>query len=234
MGHDEGVTDWLPPGAGDNGPRSRQARFGKNLRTFVLAVLVFLLGATVIVEPVRTWAVWRVMHLGSEPTCQDPGWLEPVAMVNAHATSYLPTDEGVTYFPGNSADGDMSTAWAAIQTLEGPPLSLSWTLAKPDVVRLVCITPGYAKSADRFKNNQRLKKFSLDLDGDRQLVSVPPIEPASYQTLVSIATSCVNCQRIEMTVLETYTAENGDSEVAISEVTSYRDPRIWILAYLPW
>lgn len=212
----------------------RRVSHQKALGKLVLTLLVFLLGAAVIVEPIRTWALWRVAHLGSGPTCQDPGWLEPVALLNAQATSNLATDEGVTYFPGNSADGDLATAWVAMQQNDGSSLSISWTLAKADVVCLVCVTPGYAKSEDRFKNNRRLKRFELSMNGERHVVPVPPIETRSYQTRVTVATSCMDCERIEVTILETYPTEKGGSEVAISEVTAYKDPRVWPLRLLPW
>lgn len=200
----------------------------------VLTVVVFLLGAAVVAEPIRNWVLWRIANFGSTPTCQNPGWLEPVALLNAKATSYLPTDDGVTYFPANSTDGDLATAWVALQKREGSPLSISWTLAKPEVVRLVCVTPGYAKSMDRFKNNQRLKTFALSTGDEERVVSVPRIDAKAYQSSVSVTTSCLDCQSIELTILDTYPAEKGNSEVAISEVMAHKDPRVWPLRLLSW
>lgn len=216
------------------GAKAARSGFRVTGGRIILAVLVFFLGATVIVEPIRVWVLWRSAHLGSGPTCRDPGWLEPVDLINAQATSYLPTDEGVTYFPGNSADGDLATAWIAKHKDEGPPLSISWTLPKPDVVRLICITPGYAKSADRFMNNQRLKTFSLSMGGSQRLVSIPPADARDYQSFVSVETLCLDCESMGLTIVDTYPTEKGNAEVAISEVRAYRDARVWPLRLLPW
>lgn len=155
----------------------RTSRAWKRVWKVAFAILAFLLAAAV-VEPIRTWAWWRMAHLGSGPTCQDPGWLQKVDLVNAQATSYLPADDGVTYYPGNTADGSLATAWVAKRTREGPALSLAWTLPNAEFVRLLCVTPGYAKSPDRFTNNQRLKTFSLFLNGARQVVPALLLRPA--------------------------------------------------------
>lgn len=214
---------------------SRGARSWKSRPAKVtFAVLGFLLAAGSIVDPIRNWGLWRITHGLSEPTCQDPAWLERASISNAKANSYKGADDGVNYFPGNSVDGDMATAWVALKHSKDERLSISWQLPKPETVRLICFTPGYAKAEDRFKNNQRLKRVTLRLNSETQSVVVGPVDQADYQALVPVQVRCVDCKEIEMVITDTYGAPGGDPEVAISEVIVYQDTRMWPIRLLPW
>ena len=199
----------------------------------VIAVATFLLAAGAIADPVRNWVLWRATHGVAAPACEDPGWLEPATVSNSRASDYLPADDGVTYFPGNSVDGDMATAWVAREPTEQNDLSISWQLSRPEVVRLVCFTPGYAKSEDRFKNNQRLKRVTLSANNESQSVAIEPVAETDYQKLIAVHVGCNECKAITLIVNETYETAKGDQEVAISELVVYRDTRIWPLSLLP-
>lgn len=127
----------------------------------------------------------------------------------------------------------MTTAWVAQKSTPSETVSVSWRLAQPTTIRLICFTPGYAKSVDRFRNNQRLKQVSLILNGETQAVSVPPVDEARYQSLVGVPVRCPGCTEVKLTVVDTYATPTGEPEVAISEVIAYQDPRFWPLSLTP-
>ncbi len=226
-------------GPGNGEVRDREVRGGRlvssvsNGRRLVASVLAglvtFLLGAAAIAEPVRDWTLWKLS--GSPPlTCQNPAWLEPAALINARAASNLRRDDGIDYFPGNTVDGQMSTAWVSRRTSN--ELWVSWDLERPVDVLLICVTPGYAKSPDRFTNQQQLREVQISLNDATHTFRIPQFNEDEYQKFYSGRAYCPDCQEIVLTIRDTFPARNGDPEVAVSEVVVYADPRVPLLRRL--
>lgn len=213
----------------DGQPAGAMAKGKKRFVGMAAGLLAFLLGSAAIADPVRNWTLWKAS--GSPPvTCQEPAWLEPATLINSRAASNIGRDDGVDYFPSNTVDGEMSTAWVALTTNQ--PLWISWDLEVPEDVVLICLTPGYAKSPDRFRNQQQLKDIRVSLNGVEHSFSLPRFAETEYQTFWTGRVYCPDCKKVEVEIVSTFPAARGDPEVAISEVVAYRDPRLALLRRL--
>lgn len=204
-----------PPGPGGQGRWVAAA----------LSILAFVLGAPFVTEPFRDWLWWKLQG-SPQLTCDNPGWLQEIRATNAIASSNLPVDDGITYFPANSVDGSLQTAWITLRPTDADSTWISWDLSGREDVLLICLTPGYAKSPDRFANQMRLKEIALSADDLQSVVSIPDRPMERYQDFHSVRTLCRSCSRLVLSVLTTHRVPGGHREVAISEVRFYADTRI--------
>jgi hypothetical protein len=85
----------------------------------------------------------------------------------AEASANLPTNRfGIVYFPGNAGDGHRGTAWAVPK---GPGEWIRVELGEPKEVSRIGVIPGYAKSGDLWRKNNRVRTARLDFsDGSSQ------------------------------------------------------------------
>lgn len=209
-------------------PNHQHGAVKKLLSAAAISGIGFMLAAPAISEPTRDWLWWKISG-SPKLTCQVAGWLTEVSAHSPDASGWLGSDQGNTYFPAHSVDGQLATAWVVVPNQDKP--WISWQLAGDSDVALACFTPGYAKSRDRFENQRRLKRITLSLDGREQTIRFPDLDSSQYQSLLGDRVRCPSCKLIVLTIESTYPA-GKNREVAISEARFYADSRLPPLRWL--
>jgi hypothetical protein len=113
---------------------------------------------------------------GTVPPITGPiGTAAPVGpeRISVTASSSLAPDGSITYGPGNTVDGDLETAWnsdAPESELRGQRLTYRFT--EPVDLEAIRFVNGYAKSAEIYVANHRIREVRIETDRVSQLVSL--------------------------------------------------------------
>ena len=92
-------------------------------------------------------------------------WFFVGQQYSAAASSSLKSDENNTYQPENLNDKDRENAWVEGGEGDGIGESLTLTMKKPQQVTRLLIHNGYRKSGELFAANNRVKLFSVSVNG---------------------------------------------------------------------
>lgn len=132
--------------------------------------------------------------------------------INVTASSVRYSVQSNTYFPANVIDGSRQTAW--IEGADGPGLGewLLFDFGRDVTLHRVIVLPGYFKSSDIWKLNNRLARATLYFsDGTSRLVDFPDRMERQSLDLGPVKTRWV---RLEIAGVHSGT----DPDTAISEV----------------
>ena len=90
----------------------------------------------------------------------------PADVISAEASSVLPPvpDEGLSYGPDNTLDGDLATAWNDGAPGSGVGERLTFAFDEPVELVSLEIVNGYAKSADLYAANARVREARIVTD----------------------------------------------------------------------
>lgn len=135
------------------------------------------------------------------------------------ASSHLPPDGEITYDPGNTVDGDPTTAWNSdAPGTDGRGQVLTYRFTEPVDLRAIRIVNGYAKNPDIFAANHRLREVEVRTDAGAQRVSLLDTDEQQEITFDFGLTS-----KVVLEVVDVYTGDgfaNPDltADLALSEI----------------
>lgn len=97
----------------------------------------------------------------------------PAERISVEATSFLPPEDGLTYDPTNTIDGDLTTAWNSdAQDTEGRGQILSYRFSEPVELTSIRFVNGYVKNDSVYTANHRIRDIMVITDGTMQPVSL--------------------------------------------------------------
>ena len=105
----------------------------------------------------------------------DDGGVAPLGRdrIRVEASSYLQPDGNITYDPDNAIDGDLDTAWnSASAPDDGRGQTMTFRFTEPIDLRKVSIVNGYAKDANIYDANHRIRDLIITTDTIRKTVSL--------------------------------------------------------------
>ncbi|MEM9565345.1 MAG: hypothetical protein AAGA93_22170 [Actinomycetota bacterium] len=143
----------------------------------------------------------------------------PTERISVAASSFLVPDGEITYDPGNTVDGDPSTAWNSDTNgadVRGQTLTFRFT--EPVGLTAIRLVNGYAKNPDIFAANHRIRELEVRTDGGVQRVSLLDTSEEQEITFDFGTTS-----KVELEVIEIYEGAGFDdpeltSDLALSEI----------------
>ena len=93
--------------------------------------------------------------------------------IRVEASSYLPPDGNITYAPNNTIDGDLDTAWNSDSAPDdGRGQTMTFRFTEPIDLRKVSIVNGYAKNANIYDANHRIRDLVITTDTMSRTVSL--------------------------------------------------------------
>ncbi len=160
-----------------------------------------------------------------EPTCDDPKDLHPVRASAVTASGPEHADEDGSYPADNAIDSNAGTAWVESVPGYGIGQSLTFTLPSGTDLQLICMVNGYARSADYYLDNARVRQLEVTTDAGVKDVVVAdlPIDEISTFQSVDPPKGWFDVGRtgsVRLTIRSTGTVGgmNAPEDTAISEV----------------
>lgn len=141
-----------------------------------------------------------------------------LAIISAESSSTLSAQQGNSYNASNVFDGNTSTAWAEGSSSNGTGEYIKVNLSSSQVVTMIEMVNGYAKSDEIYYKNCRVKKAELEFsDG-----SIQNVEFADATTSIQkVKIVPVETNFVKITIKEVY-AGNSYSDLCISEIELYQ------------
>jgi hypothetical protein len=167
-------------------PRGREqtpSRRG-NDRGLSIAALV-VAGMSLVISGIQAWPTVSATFF-PRPTCAQPRGLVPVKGVSASTTSSLESTADRTYEASNTVDGDATTAWALPGGADGIGEQLALAVRPSARIVLACVINGYARSADLYARNARLRDVTVETAAGSitgTLINHPPDSSNQFQDL---------------------------------------------------
>ena len=97
----------------------------------------------------------------------------PRDRIMVEASSFLGATDGISYDPENTLDGDSSTAWNSAQAeRNGLGQTLTYRFAFPVNLQALRFGNGYARDAEVYQANHRIRDITVTTDGSSQRVSL--------------------------------------------------------------
>ena len=143
----------------------------------------------------------------------------PADRIVVTATSFLAPDGDITYEPGNVVDDDIQTAWNSDNADDqGRGESLTFRFTEPVDLQRIQFINGYAKSADIFAANHRIRDLSIETDEVLQVVSLQ-----DTSDLQEVAFDFGFTSKVVIEVIEVYPGAGFDNpaltaDLALTEV----------------
>lgn len=197
-----------------------------------MAFPVLAIGLAVAVAAVTAFTLFQALS-GGEPeatragedvatfvTPTGPVDLIDVARISVSASSHLPPAGAITYDPMNAVDGDRQTAWNSDSRQDqGRGETLTFRFSEPVDLKAVRFVNGYAKNADIYSANHRLKSVVVGTDQSSQMLTLLDTSDDQEITYDFGLTS-----KVVLEVLDVYPGDgfaNPDltADLAVSEVT---------------
>ncbi len=136
------------------------------------------------------------------------------------ATSYLPPADAITYDPGNTIDGDPSTAWNSdSREADGRGETLTFRFSEPVDLKAVRFVNGYAKNAEIYEANHRLRSVVIGTDQSSQMLTLLDTSDAQEITFDFGLTSKVVLEVVDIYAGEGFANPDLTADLAISEVS---------------
>lgn len=212
-----------PPAPGGSPPTPEDGPRWAHRSTPIVAGGVALIALLVLVGAAR---------LLNRPGDQDQARAEgkqvtPIDLttVRAAASSVLRRDGTITYDPGNTLDGDPSTAWNSDGKRDGrgPGITLTYAFSGPVDLHSITVRNGYQKvrtkdSVDLWRLNARVKRFQVTTDLGQWTWDLKDSREA--QTLQR---DFGRTETVRLKILQVYRSKYRDvaiSEIAFAQVTS--------------
>lgn len=137
---------------------------------------------------------------------------------SAESSSTLSTQQGNSYNASNVFDGNTSTAWAEGSSSNGTGEYIKVNLTSSQVVTMIEMVNGYAKSDELYYKNCRVKKAELEFsDGSTQMVEFAD----ATTSIQKVSITPVETNFVKITIKEVY-AGNSYSDLCISEIELYQ------------
>jgi len=141
-----------------------------------------------------------------------------LSITSADCSSVLTAQQGNSYNASNVFDGNSSTAWAEGSSSNGVNEYVKVSLGSKQVVTMIAMINGYAKSDDLYHKNCRVKKAELSFsDGSTQTIELAD----STSSIQKVFITPVETDFVKVTIKEVY---DGDaySDLCISEIEIYQ------------
>lgn len=137
---------------------------------------------------------------------------------SAESSSTLSDQQGNNYSASNVFDGNTSTAWAEGSSSDGTGEFIKVNLGSKQVVTMIAMVNGYAKSDDLYHKNCRVKKADLSFsDGTTQIVEFSD----NTSSIQKVNITPVETDFVKVTIKEVYSG-NSYSDLCISEIELYQ------------
>lgn len=132
------------------------------------------------------------------------------------ATSALKSQGSNSYQVGNLADGDRSTAWVEGVDGDGVGQSVVLVFGGPRPVGYLEIVNGYAKNADIFRKNGRVRDIEIRADKNKKRVRLDDTDRVQRIDISDLG----DASAVEVKIMSVYPGSKYD-DTAISELRVY-------------
>jgi len=119
-----------------------------------------------------------------------PGNNQPISPASASATSTLRSVPGITYKVQNLLDNDQTTAWCEGAAGNGIEESVTFTFAKPVLVRRIDMINGYNK-AQQFRVNARAQNIEIGSSEGSRLATLQDTSGVQHLPVPTSATTFI-------------------------------------------
>lgn len=146
-------------------------------------------------------------------------WYCAAVIQDVNSSSSLPDSKSNTYTPWNLHDFNLKTAWATNKNNGiGETIKLDFKPSEILSINYLKFYNGYQKSEASFKNNSRVKKAALYMNGEHKFnIELDDIETAQVFDLGKWSLEGAEKFTVELKILEIYPGEKYN-DLCVSEI----------------